>query len=387
MTKLERIFQERSKRMQIAQTGGVPDRVPVYSLVDNWAFTYAGYSIEDIFADDEKHIHAFEKVAEDFYWDSMFTSCTSRAMNYVNALDGGSYKNRGLMQVESGHAMSMNVDEYDDLIKDPYAFIRDVVAPRKYGLLRMEYSEEKYQKFTEAIDYYFRFRKLGGNSVAKFKTELGMPISRGGVFWHPVDIILDYLRDFKGIMLDIKRNPNKIIEAAEAMTPMIIELCEGAYPEHVEGKSIFNPMHLPQFLRPKDFEKVYWPSYKKIVEHFASKGMVVQSYFERDYSHLYDFLQELPKNSVFGLFENDDLRVVKKKLGDVMCIGGGMDTYTLNYGTQQECIDMAKGLIDDLAPGGGYVFTTNRIPHSPNDGNAENVKAVNEFVREYGVYK
>lgn len=386
MTTPKQLYEERSKRIETTQRGGIPDRVPVYSLIDNWAFAYVGYTIEEIFEDDDKHFEAFKKVAEDFYWDSMFTSCTSRAMNYVNALDGGSYQTKGLMQIESGHAMSMKADEYDELIKNPYSFIRDVIAPRKYGLMRMDYSDEKYQKYTNAIDYYFRFRQLAGSSVARFK-EMGMPIARGGVFLHPLDLILDFLRDFQGTMIDVKRNPNKIIEACEALTPMVIEICEGAYPQHIEGKSIFNAMHLPQFLRPKDFEKVYWPSYKKIVEHFANKGCIVQSYFERNYSHLYDYLQDLPKNSVLGLFEDDDMRVVKKRLGDVMCIAGGMDIYTLYYGTKQECIDMAKSLIDDLAPGGGYIFTTNRIPHSPNDANADNLKAINEFVHEYGVYK
>lgn len=387
MNQMEALYSERIKRMETTQRGGQPDRVPVYSLIDNWAFSYAGYTIEEIFEDDEKHYAAFEKVVQDFYWDAMFTSCTSRAMNYVGALGGGSYQNKGLMQVESGQVLCMEADEYDDLIRDPYAFIRDVIAPRKYPLMAMPYSEEKYQKYTEAIDYYNRFRALGGSSVKRFKEEHGMPITRGGVFWHPLDMILDYMRDFKGTMMDIKRDWKKVAEACEAMTPMVIELCEGAYPQPAEGKCIFNPMHIPQFLRPRDFERVYWPSYKKIVEHFAAKGYVIQSYYERNYSHLYEFLEELPEHAVFGLFEDDDLSVVKKRLGSRMCIGGGMDTYTLNYGTPQQCIDMAKGLIDDLAPGGGYVFTTNRIPHSPNDARAENLKAVNDFVKEYGVYK
>lgn len=387
MSDLKKLYQEKNQRMETTQKGGIPDRVPVYSLVDNWAFEHSKYTIEEIFADDDKHCKAFEKVADDFYWDSMFTCVTSRAMNYVNALGGGSFTNKGIMQVETGKAMCMEPVEYDDLIKDPYAFIRDVIAPRKFALMRMEYSEEKYKDYTNAIDYFLRFRNLNKTAVGKMKDEYGMPISRGGVFWHPIDLILDYLRDFKGISMDIRRCPEKLAEVAEAMTPMVIELCEMAYPEHIEGKSIFNPMHLPQFLRPKDFEKIYWPSYKKIIEHFAAKGCVVQSYFERNYSHLYEYMEELPKNSVFGLFEDDDLRVVKKRLGKTMCIAGGMETYTLNNGTKQQCIDMAKGLIDDLAPGGGYVFTTNRIPHSPNDANPENLKAVNEFVHEYGVYK
>jgi hypothetical protein len=32
-------------------------------------------------------------------------------MNYVPALDGGSYQTKGLMQVETGHALSMEADK------------------------------------------------------------------------------------------------------------------------------------------------------------------------------------------------------------------------------------------------------------------------------------
>ncbi|MBK5244400.1 MAG: hypothetical protein JJE18_05140 [Eubacteriaceae bacterium] len=112
MRQKDQMYNERNKRMEITQRGGIPDRVPVYSLVDNWAFTYAGNTIEEIFADDEKHCEAFQKVGKDFYWDFMFTCVTSRAMNYVNALDGGFFTNKGLMQVETGKANCMDVMEY-----------------------------------------------------------------------------------------------------------------------------------------------------------------------------------------------------------------------------------------------------------------------------------
>ena len=49
-------------------------------------------------------------------------------------------------------------------------------------------------------------------------------------------------------------------------------------------------------------------------------------------------------------------------------------------------MDIAKGLIDDLAPGGGYVFTTNRVMLTEADGKAENLRAVTEFVADYGKY-
>jgi uroporphyrinogen-III decarboxylase len=146
-------------------------------------------------------------------------------------------------------------------------------------------------------------------------------------------------------------------------------------------------MHLPQFLSPKDFERVYWPSFIKLANYFTNKGYVIRYYFESNYEHLYDYLQELPKGQIVGLFEDDDLRKAKKFLGNNMAIAGGMPTSLLYLGSTQECIDYAKALIDDLAPGGGYIFAMNKIMLSPTDGRAENLKAVTEFAHEYGVYK
>ena len=121
------------------------------------------------------------------------------------------------------------------------------------------------------------------------------------------------------------------------------------------------------------------------MDELTSSGYLVACYYERNYEHLYDFLKELPDHNVVGLFEDDDLRKTKKALPN-MAIAGGMDCYTLNYGTKEQCIDMAKGLLADLAPGGGYLFCTNKILHSQNDANPDNLRAVNEYVMENGKY-
>ncbi|MEG0379349.1 MAG: hypothetical protein RR614_12800, partial [Eubacterium sp.] len=84
----EQEYVDRNKRMAVAMNNGTPDRVPILSIIDNWAIYYAGYSIEEIFLDDEKHLDAYERVARDFYWDSMFTGTTTRAINYIQALGG-----------------------------------------------------------------------------------------------------------------------------------------------------------------------------------------------------------------------------------------------------------------------------------------------------------
>jgi uroporphyrinogen decarboxylase len=79
-----------------------------------------------------------------------------------------------------------------------------------------------------------------------------------------------------------------------------------------------------------------------------------------------------------------DTRRLKKEFGDVLVFwGGGCDTQRiLPCGTRQEIRDEVKRRIDDLAPGGGFVFTQvhNILP----DVSPENVMAMYEAVWEFG---
>lgn len=386
MSDTQKLYDERIDRMETTLRGGQADRVPVMSIIDNWAFSYAGISLEEALEDNEKHYMAFEKIVKDFKWDSLQYAAITRPMGFLNALDGGTYRITGALQTQSGTALCMDPKEYDHLIENPWTFLRDVIYPRKYKLMAEAYSKEKYDKYVDAVKQLFEYNQVCRDNVAKLKKDYGMPVVRSSVFFHPVDLLLDFLRDFNGLMIDIKRRPEKVREASEAMLSICIETIENFYPHHKKGCYIFNPMHTPQFLKPKDFEKVYWPTYKKIVEYLSSKGYIILSYYEHKYEHLFDYLQELPKGSMAGMFEHDDLRKVKKVLGNTMCIAGGIPAHMLNYSTKEECIDYVRSLLDDVAPGGGYIFTTDKILHSPNDANPENLKAVNDFVFEYGKY-
>ena len=40
-----------------------------------------------------------------------------------------------------------------------------------------------------------------------------------------------------------------------------------------------------------------------------------------------------------------------------------------------------------MAPGGGYILSLDKYILNASDVNPENMRAVNEFVRDYGVYK
>ena len=81
-----------------------------------------------------------------------------------------------------------------------------------------------------------------------------------------------------------------------------------------------------------------------------------------------------------------DTKMLKAKYGkEISFWGGGVDTqHVLPYGTPSEVRDEVKKRIDDLAPGGGFIFAA--VHNVQSDVPPENFMAMWETVQEYGVY-
>ncbi|MBW2084627.1 MAG: hypothetical protein JRI54_01175, partial [Deltaproteobacteria bacterium] len=81
-----------------------------------------------------------------------------------------------------------------------------------------------------------------------------------------------------------------------------------------------------------------------------------------------------------------DSKELKKEFGkEITFWGGGVDTqHILGNGTPEQVRDDVKRRIDDLAPGGGFVFAAvhNIQPNVP----PENIVAMWETLQEYGLY-
>lgn len=81
-----------------------------------------------------------------------------------------------------------------------------------------------------------------------------------------------------------------------------------------------------------------------------------------------------------------DTRELKKEFGkDITFWGGGVDTQrVLPHGTKQEIRDEVKRRIDDLAPGGGFVFAA--VHNVQSDVSPENFMTMWEALQDYGAY-
>lgn len=283
--------------------------------------------------------------------------------------------------------VGMEEDEYPELIKDPYAFLLEKVIPRQYKALdpsNTTYALNRMQMAKSALNHDLMASiPWVTELMEEFGYYAGAPMGSSGFCEAPYDFIADQLRSFTGISKDIRRRREELKEACEAVLPLMFKMGMPSNP-HPEG-TVGTPLHMPTFMREKDFMEVWMPTYKKMFEQYAARGIRGFAFCEDDWMRYLDNLLELPAGMVL-MFEYGDPQKIKDKLGKKFIIQGLYPVELLSRGTKQECIDKAKELLDIMMPGGGYIFGFDKNPLTLSDVNLENLAALAEFVRDYGVY-
>ena len=221
--------------------------------------------------------------------------------------------------------------------------------------------------------------------VSKTVLAEGIPPFGGGMAGAPFDNLSDVLRGTKGIVEDMFRRPEKIFEAMERLIPIIVK---GA----VSGADaslcpvVMMPLHKGEksFMSPKQFEKFYWPTFKKVLLGMIEEGVVPMPFAEGSYEPRLEYIGDFPKTSIIWYFEVMDMAKAKKMIGDTCTLAGNVPTSILVTGTPEQVTSKCKQLIDDCAAGGGYILGGSA---SMNNGPVASLKAMMETAREYGKYR
>ena len=279
----------------------------------------------------------------------------------------------------------MEFEEYPELIKDPLGFIVDKIHPRVFEVFDDE-PELAHLRIKTARQVFAKaYAGMYGNLSNKYNKANNMVTV--GMAWAPFDYIADYVRSFSTIVLDIRKNPNWVLEACEAILQYecdcIDRFMEPADPDKIY--EVFMPLHMAPFMRPKDVEKFYWPTYKKLMEYIASKGYTANVFYEGQWAPHMGLLSDLKVRHV-AKFEYVPYDVIAKNTPENYIRMCSYPMTLIKNGSKQECIDEAQKCIDILAPEGRYIFAPNKRFIRKSDINIENLQAVYEFVYEYGKY-
>lgn len=382
-------YQETMTRMQKVMRREQPDRVPILANIYGWAVQYYGYSMLDIYRDKpELGFELFTRLADEFKFDGFFDLNTSIPFPMLEPLGGqGNYRlTEEGVQVCNHSSRLMNDDEYPMLIEDPEAFLQDVIIPRKFNVLAG--GSGSFEALKESLEKFMWFQSRRAPVTHQIE-EYGIPIFGDGQIHISLDFIMDFFRDFTGIIKDIRRQPEQVKEACRVLQKSLIDANIRTYKSRNDAHFIFVPMHLAPYLRPKDFAEFYFPLLKDLCHIVVNDfGYNLGLYIEGCWEPYYDIMQDLPDNkgNIIGLLEKGDFKKFKNELGHKMCIAGGMPTDLLAFASKETCIEFAKKLLDDCMPEGGYVFGFDKPLLALTDAKPENLKAVFEFVNEYGKY-
>ncbi len=408
-----RLYEERDKRITDAIQLKIPDRVPIAGKFGFFPARHAGITIQEFIYDPVKMWEASWKTITDFPADVIQNPYPTRLLGTLfDILDAKQvmwpgrqlHPDRSWQFVEGEY---MKPEEYPDFLSDPSNFIVRRYWPRIFGALK---GFEKLaplhamtgygtgvvgmaatfalSEVTETLD---ALRKAGeeASTVLSFQRRFaekakdeGFPIDFGASSNAPFDLLGDYFRGTRGIMLDMFRRPEMVIHACETLLPFMIERAvTGA--EASGNPRVFIALHkgADGWMSREQFLKFYWPTLHKLMLSLIDRGLTPCPFFEGNYTSRLDILGDIPEGKACFSFEATDMQAAKKALGSRVCIRGNVPGSLMTTGTAGDVKKYCRKLIETVGRDGGFILD---LATSMDDAKPENVRAMFDAAGAYG---
>lgn len=398
------LYEERQKRIQYAVQLKAPDRVPVMATPHFFPTNIAGVTCQEAMYDYDKLWTAWEKYLMDFQPDSYPNPYHRIALGpLMESLESRQFKWPGHgaapeLTYQFIEGEYMKAEEYDSFLFDPSDYVLRTYLPRICGALeplRMLpcFGEMSYSRVVtsaaafsipEVIQAFESLIKTGeeaqrmlskAHSFASEMKKQGFPTDFSAICIAPFDYIGDFFRGTRGVMLDMYRNPDKLLEAMGKVLPMIAK--SAIYAAKRSGNPrIFIPLHkgADGFMSPEQFRTFYWPGLRKLMMDLIDEGLTPCPFFEGQYLSRLEIIGDIPAGKAIYWFEHTDIFTAKKILGGRVCIKGNVPASMLCTSSVTEVEDYCKKLIDIVGKGGGFILDgANGIP---DEAKPENVKAM-----------
>ncbi|MDR2301154.1 MAG: hypothetical protein LBF38_03830 [Deltaproteobacteria bacterium] len=407
-------FEARQKRYYDTIVLKKTDMVPITPMVDTFPIRYYGANMAQALNDHKLLEDLWIRYHEEFQPDVADTPYMINGFfDIADRLDFTLLKwaGHGLPEEASYQFVEsemMPPEEYDWFLSDPSDYMFRRMFPRVYGTLA-----PLAKLPTIAASYYFftpfiwaaladpAFLEVGralvdaGNMAAKTIGEfvvfhqkladMGFPMAQGAMTQAPLDIVGDYLRGIKGMLVDLRRRPEKLLAACDKLLPVMLELAVSS--AKISGVPIcFIPLHkcMDGFMSQEQFEKFYWPTLLELMRGLVAEKihpyLLVEGVCD---TRLPVMIRDAPPAMCIYHLENSDIFKAKKLARDKVCLRGNVPVSILMTGTPDDVRAYCKRLIDEVAPGGGFLMDTGV---NLTEAKPENVKAMFEYTREHGVY-
>lgn len=390
-----------------------PDRVPVITNSGHVPARYCGYTIKEVMYDSAKVVKAWKKYVNDLDHDVLPSAGAVRCGKVLDILDSKMYKwpGHGLTDDYSTQYLEseyLKADEWDAFMKDPSDFNLRTYLPRIYGAAeplnklpplgtfgRMPgglaaFADPEIQAAFKALGEAGKeetaWRKVI-SALDREGLETGLPYFYVGFVpgGAPMDNIGAGLRGTKGTVMDMFKQPQKLLDYMEKTVPESIQRAVD-WADRSGIPVIFIPLHrgADGFMSEEQFLTFYWPYLRRVLIGEIEEGLVPLLFAEGGYNTRLEIIKDLPRGKVIWLFDQTNLARAKEVLGDCACLMGNIPTSLLIAGKPDEVKAQCRKLIETAGKGGGYILAPGA---TADDSKVENIRAMYEAAKEYGVYR
>jgi hypothetical protein len=371
---------------------GEPDRVPACALCGLYPATNKGITPYEAMHDYPRAAEAWLACNRELQTDAMFTplfaAIPGRAFDILD-VEVLSWPGHGVPKTagfQYNEKEWMQADEYDLLIDDPTDYLLHVYLPRAVAGMK------GFTKLTSPLDmieivaspsYLMRWADPEVQaSLAKLKAAGEECLSWGGTFFPllgqlmaegfpgtigamslaPFDFIGDTLRGTRGVIMDMFRQPDTLLEACDRLARLCVKwVTRNASP--FSPPLVFIPLHkgADTFMNTEQFKKFYWPSLRKVIDGLVADGFVPYLFAEGAYNARLEVIADVPAGRTVWQFDHTDMRRAKEILGGVACIQGNVPLSKLQLGTAEDVRAYCRDLIETVGPGGGFVLDVGAV--------------------------
>ena len=399
-------YREREKRVEDALALRIPDRVPVIPRLGFFPARYAGVTCAALMYDARvlweaswETIRAFEP---DMIENPYPVRSTGRVLDALRCRQLR-WPGRGLpatIPYQFVEAEYMRAEEYEQFLSDPSAFMLGCYWPRIFGALaglaRVPAPHDLYSyagfatafaspESAGALEALLEASRESAKIVSearRFAEQAeaeGFPMEAGSLVHAPFDVIGDFFRGTKGVMLDMYRRPDTLVKACERLLPFLVD--KGVAAARASGNPrIFIPLHRGSdgFMSRPQFLKFYWPTLREMMLAFIAEGLTPCPFFEGEYASRLDIIGEMPPGKLCYNFEATDLKKAREKLGGGICLRGGVPGSLLATGTPEQVRAHCQALLRAFTGDGGLILDSTT---TLDDARPENVRAMFEAAR------
>lgn len=390
-----------------------PDRLPVGFLMNFWLARYGGISHRQQMYDYDTVAAIAERLCREFepdFFTSPYAMTTFGPM--LDAIDfrqlewpgHGVGEDRPYQYIDREY---MTADEYDDFLFDPTGFYYAKYLPRVagafdglaplasvtgsaylgVGFATLAFGAAPLRQAFERLEAASRVvrgqieHEIG---FARRMAALDTPLGLGLIASAPYDAMADFFRGATGMMKDLYRRGDKVLEALDKMATLIVRRAL-AQAEFAPNPLVFIPVHWAPdpFMSQKQFETFWWPSFKKMVLALIDGGLIPMPLWESDCTRRLETLRELPAARCIHWFEKTDLRRAFEVLGDVAALRGGLSSSLLTTASPEQIDSAVRDLVEGVFHRGGKLIFDSGFG-IPDETPLENVRAMYDAVRRYG---